>query len=139
MRVLSIFALCLLAACSSSPTENGILEPLEEKTPPAGLAEPAPAAPPSAPAASPALQKLLDLFATLGYEAVGMTYEDDATLNLLHRVFSDPLAANRAIKLVYTGHQMAYDAKAQSLTVGGSADAKVILAYLKKIPKVKAQ
>lgn len=125
-----LVAAVVLSACSSSPQASGVLEPLEQ-------AQPNPVAATSEPVISPSLQKLTDRLSALGYEPVGMAYESDATLDLLFKVFSDPLVQNRRIRLVYTGLQLAYDARAESLTIGGTSDAMKILAFIKKSVPVK--
>lgn len=86
-------------------------------------------------AQSPVFQELSATLARLGYQGVGLQYESEGSLQLLKTVFSDPRAAGRKVKLVYTGLHMSYDPKYQSLTIGGSADAGAILDYIsKKVP-----
>jgi len=118
-----LFLIAVVGCASSGGLEGaGVLEPVD------------PAATETPSAVSPGLAKLLDKLQSLGYEGIGLTYESDATLELLYTVFSDPLAMNRQVRAVYTGLANAYDAKAQSLTIGGASNEKAILAFIKKIP-----
>jgi len=118
-----LFSLTLFGCASGGGLEgDGLLEPVD----PAVTETPSPV--------SPGLAKLLEKLQSLGYEGIGLTYESDTTLELLYKVFSDPLAMNRQVRAVYTGLANAYDAKAQSLTIGGASSEKAILAFIKKIP-----
>ncbi len=81
---------------------------------------------------SASLKKLKALLRELNYEGIGISYESDATLDLMITVFSDKRAKNREIRLFYTGLAMSYDTKAQSLTIGGVMEAEAILQYIQK-------
>jgi len=108
----------LLAACSGPGVlrPDGILS--QEETPP-----------------SRSFTRLQEKLRELGYDAVGMQYETDSTLDFLFQVFSDRRAAGRKIKLVYTGLYPTYDASHQSMTIGGGTDAAAVLDFvIKKIP-----
>lgn len=122
--------LMVVAACSSTGGSGTVLEPLDDVASQAGeMTDKSNATTENTP-----LHKLSELLKNLGYEAVGMNYENETTLQLLIKVFSDPSAQNRAIQFVYTGFQMAYEPKAQSLTVGGANEPSVILKFIHKIP-----
>src|SRR5271167_573258 len=89
----------LVAACASSPepqaaspsksppTGSGVLEPAEAEAKAAAETPP----PPS----NPTLEKLLALLKTKGYDGIGLEYENQPTLELLTRVFSDAKTSNR--------------------------------------------
>jgi hypothetical protein len=117
----------MLAACSSTPSGggSGVLEAVENEKKTEGAEA-------VAPPTNPTLEKLLALLKTRGYDGIGLEYEAEATLDLLHRVFTDPKTSNRKIKLVYTGLAMSYDALHQSLTVGGTNDINQILGFIQK-------
>lgn len=118
--------LVLQAACSSSPTvpnpvsESDILEPAD--------------APSSEIVAlpSPQLEKVLQLLTSLGYQGIGLEYEDEATLKFLEAVFSSPKVRNRKIALVYTGMQYSYDKEQQSLTLGEDEKVAKALRFIEK-------
>ena len=118
--ILIVFFLVLHVSCSSNPSiqksssESDVLEPAD--TPSSETV--------SLP--SPHLEKVLQLLASLGYQGIGLEYEDEATLNFLEAVFSSPKVRNRKILLVYTGMQYSYDKEQQSLTLG--EDEKVVKA-----------
>ncbi len=117
----------VVGGCASSPSApagSGVLEPVESVEKKAET--------PAAPAPSPTLEKLLLLLKSHGYDGIGLEYESEATLELLQRVFSDPKATKRRIKLIYTGLAMSYDALHYSLTIGGSTDVNAILAFIQK-------
>lgn len=121
-KIFLAFALVWFTGCASTETGGtDVLEPLD----PAAAEAPTPTP-------SPLLSNLLEKLRALGYEGIGMTYESDPTLELLGKVFSDPVAANRQIRAVYTGATTTYEAKTQSLTVGGTSNAPAILAFIKK-------
>lgn len=85
----------------------------------------------------PTYAQLMQLLSSLGYEGVGLQFESRERLNLLIQVFSNPKAAHRNLRLVYTGTQWSYDLKHQSLTVGEGKDANQILTYIEKNIKLK--
>ena len=86
-------------------------------------------------AANPAAQKARQLLEESGYSGVGLEYENDNTLQFLTQIFSDARTRNRQIKLVYTGLNLSYDSRYQSLTVGGTRNADAVIAYIiKNIP-----
>ena len=125
-----VLPVVLLAAvgCTSPDRINDVLQPVVENPNPSPSASPAPT--------SPALGNLEEALKKNGAEPVGMEFEDTAVLEMLYRVFSDPRLANRRIKLVYTGLQLSYDRKAESLTVGGTKKESDIIAFiLKEVPK----
>lgn len=113
-----------------------------EKTPvvdpPASVLEPVedtvevPTPPPDTSAAPATLEALKVQFGKLGYDGIGLEHEDESLLQMLLVVFKDPAAANRKIRSVYTGGAMEYDGQSETLTIGGTKDAKSILAFLKK-------
>lgn len=111
-----------LVRCSSTPTEDAIktsiLEPVEETKQEQQL--------------SPSFTKLVGILGGIGAEAIGMEYENEAILDLLCEVFSDPKVMNRKLKLIYTGLQMSYDSNAESLTVGGLTNKTAILNYIQR-------
>jgi hypothetical protein len=120
----------LLAGCSSGETtkQDGLqpTEVTDSTVPVEGTTH------------SPALEKLTQLFTSLGYEGVGLQYESDATLDLLQKVFSDSRTKGHQIKLIYTGLHLAYDSRHQSLTVGGTSDAEMIVSFIqKKVPALQ--
>ena len=85
-----------------------------------------------APKPSPSLSQLLATLKIQGYDGVGLEFEGDTTLEFLNRVFQSPRAANRRIKLTYTGLALSYDPKHESLTVGGTSDLEAVLKYIEK-------
>lgn len=78
------------------------------------------------------LVQLNEKLQSLGYEALGLQFESDETLSLLGKVFDSPLSQNKQIRIIYTGLEMSYDAKHQSLTIGGRKDLKSILNFIHK-------
>lgn len=119
-----IGVLVFLSGCSSTPPDGSsseILEPVKEN----GAVAPDPAP-------STNFLRLQELLIKLGYEGVGLAFESDESLQLLTTVFSDPRVANRQIRLVYTGLQMVYDAKYQSLTIGGTTQSSAIIDFIQK-------
>lgn len=140
-------ALAILTLALGCASQSPVLEevPPQAAATPSGSA-PAPEATSSTTAdasqdakANPAYQELVAQLARLGYQGVGLEYESNASLQLLKSIFSDPRAANRRVRQVYTGLNLAYDAKYSSLTIGGSADAGVILDFIdKKVPRAAA-
>jgi hypothetical protein len=129
-QLVGLVALALTGCASSPDSPSSVLEPVEEPTAAAEVAaEPVVAAPTPA---SPLLEQLRQL----GYQGLGMEFEDPKVLALLTKVFASPEAQNLDLKLVYTGMRMQYDASQKSITIGGTRDIKVILAFLKKnVPK----
>ena len=127
-KILLAFVLPLLLSCASIGSgDTDVLEPIA----PSVTESPSPSP-------TPLLSKRLEKLQALGYEGIGMTYESDATLELLNRVFSDPTTSNRQVRSVYTGLNNAYDVKAQSLTVGGTSSVQAILTFIqKKVPMRK--
>ncbi len=85
----------------------------------------------------PTYTKLMQLLTSLGYEGVGLQFEPKERLEFLIQLFSHPKAANRDLRLVYTGLQMFYDFKRQSLTVGGLTDINKVVAFIEKNIKLK--
>jgi len=85
-----------------------------------------------APKPSPTLSQLLATLKIQGYDGVGLEFEGDSTLEFLNKVFQSPRAANRKLKLTYTGLALSYDPKAESLTIGGTADVETVLKYIEK-------
>ncbi len=85
-----------------------------------------------APKPSPSLSQLLATLRGHGYDGVGLEFEGDTTLEFLNKVFQSPRAANRRIKLTYTGLALSYDPKHESLTVGGTSDLEAVLKYIEK-------
>jgi len=124
--VLGGFLLVFQVACSSSSSvlkpagESDILEPADTSSKET-LSLP-----------SPQLEKVLQLLASLGYQGIGLEYEDEATLNFLEAVFSSPKVRNRKISLVYTGMQYSYDKEQQSLTLGEEEKVPKALKFIEK-------
>ncbi|MBY0370438.1 hypothetical protein K2X33_07110 [bacterium] len=87
---------------------------------------------PSVAPVSPAVQQLTAKLVELGYEGTALELESPDTIDLWWKVFSQPTAANRAIRTVYTGAKMDYDPTPESLTIGGTRDPKAVLAFIKK-------
>ncbi len=82
------------------------------------------------------VSNLSEKLAALGYEALGLAFEEDDTLLLLGKVFDSPVAQNRNIKIIYTGLMMSYDPVYQSLTINTTQDLGSILRFIdKKVPK----
>ncbi len=122
--VASFVFMLFLSHCASSPNPsapNDVLEPVT------GDETSSQTLPPN-----PTYQKLMEIFQGLGYEGFGMQFESEATLEILVQAFSNPHAANRQIRLVYTGLATSYEPKAQSLTIGGLRDANAVLAFIEK-------
>lgn len=119
-RPIFFATLVFLLGCSS----NSVLEPVEAtaETPETPIESPVPAA----------FETLRAKLGEHGYEGVGLDLETVESLERLLTVFSDPAAANRRIKQIYTGAANDYDAANESVTLSGSSDAKAILAFLKK-------
>ncbi len=125
-RLVFFLPLFFLFGCtSSSPTIDA----------PSPVLEAVEAEPEETPIETPVsafLAKLEDRLATLGYEGVGLELETDATLELLFKVFSNPVVAGRKIQSVYTGAANDYDASNGSLTLGGTRNPKDMIAFIKK-------
>jgi hypothetical protein len=127
----SIFICC----CASVPEQ--------EKSPPSPISKvleevnensPTTEAPDSK--TNPLLSNISETLKGLGYEALGLSFESDETLLLLGKVFDSPLTHDRKIRIIYTGLQMDYDAKHQSLTINGEKDLATILSFIdKNVPK----
>lgn len=121
-NALILILFLVLGSCAAPPKHKAypVLEPMD---PPGQVAEVV---------VNPRYEKLVHLLHSLGYEPVGMQFETDANLDLLYQIFSNSVAQQRKIKLVYTGLQMAYDKIAESLTVGGTTNIANILAYIQR-------
>jgi hypothetical protein len=121
-----------LISCSApapAPAESAVLEQIEEP-PSAVSAEVVATTPETEPNQEwPALEALLQKH---GYEGVGLQYESTPVLKFLQKVFSDPRAAKRKIKSVYTGAALAYDAEHESLTIGGTQDVEQVFKFIAK-------
>ncbi len=140
-QLITLSACMLIAACSSQPVvdetkpppkivpKNNVLEEVNEsdsgKT---ALMETT---------QDPTYAQLMQLLSSLGYEGVGLQFESQDRLNLLIQVFSNPKAAYRNLRLVYTGTQWNYDLKHQSLTVGEGKDAAQVVQFIEKHIKLK--
>lgn len=86
--------------------------------------------------ANPLVTNINEKLNTLGYEALGLSFESDETLLLLGSVFDSPITHNRQIKIIYTGLMMSYDEKHQSLTINTSKNLASILSFIdKNVPK----
>jgi hypothetical protein len=128
---LSVFAVGLIAAgcASTGDAPSSVLEPVVESVADAYPAESAP---------KPA-DPLLEQLKALGYQGLGLEFEDPATLELLQKVFSYPETHGLDLKLVYTGLRMQYDATQKSITIGGMKDPALIVAYIKRhVPRAPA-
>lgn len=87
-------------------------------------------------ATNPLVTNLNEKLQGLGYEALGLQFESDETLLLIGKVFDSAISHDRQIKIIYTGLEMSYDAKHQSLTLGGTKTLSAILSFINKnIPK----
>ncbi|GEM_PF-2390344 len=85
---------------------------------------------------NPLVTNVSEKLKNLGYEALGLQFENDDTLLLLGNVFDSALTYDRKIKIIYTGLEMSYDSKHQSLTIGGTKNLGTILNFIdKNIPK----
>jgi hypothetical protein len=131
LKKCTILAISLvLFGCASSevdvPPPSQVLEPIPDQETPI-----------EAPV-HPLLGQLNSKLSALGYEGVGMEVETGEVIELLIKVFSDPSVANRKIKMVYTGAANDYDPVHESLTLGGSRDAKTLIGFIKKkVPSLK--
>lgn len=136
--LVGFLATLFLSRCASQPAPDlgnpppksasinkDILEEVDDK------------APVSETTLDPAYTQLMQLLASLGYQGLGLEFEPRERLNFLIQVFSHPKAANRNLRLVYTGVYMSYDLKHQSLTVGQSTDLQKVIAYIEKNIKLK--
>jgi len=86
--------------------------------------------------ANPLVSNINEKLNSLGYEALGLSFESDETLLLLGSVFDSPITHNRQIKIIYTGLMMSYDEKHQSLTINTSKNLASILSFIdKNVPK----
>ena len=140
MRVISPKSLFLLlwilgfAGCASSPNSvSSVLEPAPVEPEATQSAADALPAPPAAPRPG---DQLVEQLRKLGYQGLGLEFEDPKTIELLEKVFAAPDAQGRDIKLVYTGMRLQYDAAQKSITIGGTKDLKAILTFIKKkVPK----
>ena len=80
--------------------------------------------------------ELMSVLGQLGYEGVGLQFENDSSLEFLIKLFSDPRMRDRKLRLIYTGLEMSYDARHQSLTIGGTRELEKIFAFIdKNVPK----
>ncbi len=122
--ICSFFALLLMTRCSSVDSANS--EGLEVNAA-AGAASFM-----AASMLSPLLSALLERLKVLGYDGVGLEFESENTLEFLGRIFQSPRAANRKIKLMYTGMALSFDPKHNSLTIGGTTDVEAVLKYIEK-------
>lgn len=120
LGILSVFC-AVLASCAS----KSVLEEVKQETG-------APTTAPTELTVSANYQKLKAMLDAEGYSGVGLEYESEATLTFLIQVFSDPRTKNRQIKLLYTGLNLTYDPRYQSLTIGGTRVVETILAYIQK-------
>ncbi|MBM4304478.1 MAG: hypothetical protein FJ112_09140 [Deltaproteobacteria bacterium] len=85
---------------------------------------------------NPLVSNISETLKSLGYEALGLSFETDETLLLLGKVFDSPVTHGRKIRIIYTGLQMAYDAKHQSLTISSEKDLATILSFIdRNVPK----
>lgn len=126
--LLTALSLFFWGGCASSPdSPSSVLEPVTETE--------------SAPPAEETLvpkpsERLLEQLRALGYQGLGLEYEDPSTIALLEKVFAAPEAQGLDLRLVYTGMRMQYDATQKSVTIGGTNSVAAILAFLKKsVPK----
>ena len=118
MKLLFI-SLVLLAISGCATTKDKLLDPGKESAQ-------------EQMSAHPSYQKLIQILKAREIQGVGLQYETEATLDLLYRVFSDTRTANRQVSIVYTGLSLSYDPRYRSLTIGGTNDANVIIAYIQK-------
>lgn len=124
----------LLTHCSSAPEPvqeqpkiPGVLGEVDNK--PGGI-------PSSGTSENPLVANISEKLRSLGYEALGLQFENDETLLLLGNVFDSSISRDRQIKIIYTGLSMSYDSKHQSLTIGGTKNLTSILNFIdKNIPK----
>lgn len=123
LKVYLLIAMGLLWGCASpeTPKENKEFSVLEEEQ----VAE-------VAPQRSPSYEKLMALATSLGYQAIGLEHEDDATLDFIFKVLSNPRAQNRKIALIYTGLQLSYDKSQFSLTFGEDFNLEKTLKFIEK-------
>lgn len=122
-RLALLIAVFLLPLCSSTPSGMDAVNSAISGS--------------EGPKASASLTALLATLKGLGYDGVGLEYESDSTLDFLNKLFQSPRVANRKIKLTYTGLALSYDAKHESLTVGGTTDVEYILKYIEKTVPVR--
>ncbi len=118
----------MVLGCSSGGSTTDSPSPVLEPVEAAAEASETPIESP-VPAAYEAVRSKLS---ELGYEGVGLDLETVESLERLQVVFSDPGAANRRIKQIYTGAANDYDANTESVTLSGTSDAQAILTFLKK-------
>ena len=139
-NVIIFMVLALLCACSGEQVKTPPDEPVSSHTStqtqtPNPILEPADADDATAPLESPvpaAFEALRAKLSSLGYEGVGLEHETVETIEKLVFVFSDAAAANRRIKVVYTGAANDYDAKIESVTLNGALESQALIAFLKK-------
>jgi len=85
---------------------------------------------------NPLLRNITDKLQGLGYEALGLQFENDETLLFLGSIFDSPITHDRQIRIIYTGLELSYDSKHKSLTIGGAKNLASILNFIEKnIPK----
>jgi hypothetical protein len=136
---LSLMLCFVLVRCSSQPPTtqqskaSGVLGEVKQESQPAYSGEN-----PAGTSEKSLLIQLNEKLQSLGYEALGLQFESDETLLLLGKVFDSPVSHNKQVRIIYTGLEMSYDSKHQSLTIGGRKDLKSILSYIQKnIPNKK--
>lgn len=83
---------------------------------------------------SPVPSTLKQSLDRLGIEGIGLEYEPPESLSLIERVFRDSRCEGHRIRTLYTGMSLEYDAKNETLTIGGTADVDAILKFISKIP-----
>lgn len=117
---LAICVICLTCGCASHERVNPVLEPAEAESEKPIQTRPA------------NYEKLMGLLSNLGYEGVGLEYDDEKTIDLLIAIFSDPRAKGLKLRLVYTGLTMSFDVAQDSLTIGGVSNAQSALEFMRK-------
>ncbi len=123
-----MFFTILLAACASTDRVDEVLQPVQEEL--------APAETPAPPVPNESYGRLQQTLSKIGVEPIGLEYEATAFHELLIKIFSDPRMHKRKVKTVFSGEKMAYDKKAESLTIGGnSKEAEIFSFVAKEVPK----
>lgn len=128
-----IITLILLGCAESPPTNvnpskvSGVLEEVGTEQTSLGA---------SGAPDNPLLRNITDKLQSLGYEALGLQFENDETLLFLGSIFDSPITHDRQIRIIYTGLELSYDSKHKSLTIGGAKNLASILNFIEKnIPK----